>query len=188
MYHWPSGSASAGLGWSSSSQRSRKCCWQALRSERLTCCHLAMNCWGVMRRPCGCVKTVPDWYRFYLVGVLVFNGCGKSAQREYWPWVGSSETGELWVVEWPSTSPNAPISVRVARAPAFWRKLHRAASLLRNPFEVDRDGAGPFFRVAAARQRWAALRNPFGIRERHRGRSLQDVATVARLLLERMTN
>ena len=28
----PSGSASAGLGWPSSSQRSRKCCWQAARS------------------------------------------------------------------------------------------------------------------------------------------------------------
>ena len=31
----PSGSASAGLGWPSNSHRSRKCCWQALRSVRV---------------------------------------------------------------------------------------------------------------------------------------------------------
>ena len=47
VYHVPSGSASAGLGWPRSSQRSRKCCWQAERSERVTACHFAMNSWGV---------------------------------------------------------------------------------------------------------------------------------------------
>jgi hypothetical protein len=35
VYQAPSGSAAAGFGWLSSSHRSRKCCWQALRSESL---------------------------------------------------------------------------------------------------------------------------------------------------------
>jgi len=47
VYHAPSGSAAAGLGWSRRSQRSRKCCWQAERSVRETLRHLATNWWGV---------------------------------------------------------------------------------------------------------------------------------------------
>ena len=43
-----SGSAVAGLGWAGRSHRSRKCCWQALRSVRVDRCHLVMKSWGVM--------------------------------------------------------------------------------------------------------------------------------------------
>ena len=45
VYNVPSGSAVAGLGWSSSSHRSRKCCWQALCSESVRPA-ISMNSWG----------------------------------------------------------------------------------------------------------------------------------------------
>jgi|GEM_PF-6599023 len=49
VYQAPSGSAAAGLGWPSNSQRSRKCCCAAERSESCAFFHLAMNSCGVMR-------------------------------------------------------------------------------------------------------------------------------------------
>ena len=42
-------SAAAGLGWPSNSQRSRKCCCAAERSESWAFFHLAMNSCGVMK-------------------------------------------------------------------------------------------------------------------------------------------
>ena len=49
VYQVPSGSASVGVGWPRTWQRSLKWDWQAAFSLSFEACHLAMNCWGVMR-------------------------------------------------------------------------------------------------------------------------------------------